>query len=114
LKGKRNTSRPLRVVFFCVLLIVASLLSYNFWEWYSVEKLNHTEGYNFGDTTNRAYYFQSKALYAFIHLFWGICFSVSAGVLLISFVFKARWYRIASIILALLVSGIFTVHWFIA
>jgi len=84
-----NTSRPLRVVFFCVLCISAGLVLYNLWEWYSVERLNQIDGYNFGDTLDRPYSFQSKALYAFIHLFWGICFTISLVFIFASFFLKA-------------------------
>jgi len=113
-KDKTKTfKRPLRVVFFCVLCISAVLVLNNFWEWYSVEKLNNTDGYNFGDTINRAYYYQSKALYAFIHLFWGSCFTVSLVLMLVSFLFKARWYKAVSLALSLLITGVYIFHEFL-
>lgn len=98
------------MVFFCALLISLGLVGYNFWEWYAVEKLNRIEAYNFGDTTHRAYYYQSQALYAFIHLFWGICIGGIVILMIISFIFKARWYKVVSLIIALLVLGVYFFH----
>jgi hypothetical protein len=102
------------VVFFCVLLIVAGLMLYNFWEWYNVEQLHRTEAYNFGENTNRAYYYQSEALYAFIHLFWSICFGVSFALMLLAFAFKVRWYKVVCLIISLIVTSVYIFHGLIA
>jgi hypothetical protein len=106
--------RPLQVVFFlCFITSIVSAL-YCYSEWFVVEKLNQIDSYNFGNTSGRAYYFQSKVLYAFIHLFWGVCFTISTGLMLISFVFKAKWYKVVSLIIAILIIGIYVTHWILA
>ena len=102
------------MVFFCALVVVGLLTVYNLWEWYAVEKLNQIEGYSFGDVTDRAYYFQSQTLYAFIHLFWGICFGVSLILLALNFLFKVRWFKAVSLGLAFLMIGIYIYHWVVA
>jgi len=109
-----KAKRPLRVVFFCTLILSIILGCYNFWEWFAVEKLDQIQGYDFRVVDGRAYYYQSKALYAFIHLFWSICFAVSTALMLVSFVFIAKWYKIVSLIISLIVTGVYCFHAVIA
>jgi hypothetical protein len=102
------------VVFFCFLVISAVLSGYNLWEWYTVEKLNHIDSYNFGDVSNRAYYYNSQSLYAFIHLFWGIGFSLSALFMVFHFLIKKKWYVWLNLIFFALIFGIYIVHGLVA
>jgi hypothetical protein len=107
-------SGPLRVVFFCVLILSIGLACLNLWQWYRVAVLQQAEAYDFGEVAGRAYYYKSEILYVFIHKFWGICFGVSSILMLLNFLVVKEWYWLISLILTLFLLTIYAVHQFVA
>lgn len=82
----------------------------NLGQWFLVNVLDWTELYSFGAQVEGPYFYKSAALFALVHLYWGLLFLVLLALSSITVFFKKRILTGIVLILSLLFVGAYLYH----
>tara|TARA_R110002050_G_scaffold58372_4_gene131189 strand:- start:120 stop:458 length:339 start_codon:yes stop_codon:yes gene_type:complete len=82
----------------------------NLGQWFLVEVINWTEVYSFGEQATGPYFYKSAALFAMVHLYWGLLFLAMLILSISTVLFKKKILIRIALLLNLLFVAAYIYH----
>lgn len=82
----------------------------NLGQWFIVEVINWTELYSFGEQATGPYFYKSAALFAMVHLYWGLLFLAMLILSISTVLFKKKILIRIALLLNLLFVAAYIYH----